>query len=138
MPTINGVQETCLYVDDLTLAIEFYEHVLGFRILVRQEDRFCAFSVADKQVLLLFKRGATLEPLTLPGGVIPPHNGSGPEHVGFAISQEELEPWRERLAKMGVPILSTMKWPLGGTSIYFEDPDKHVVELLTPGVWAIY
>jgi len=26
----------------------------------------------------------------------------------------------------------------GGHSIYFRDPDGHLLELATPGLWAIY
>jgi catechol 2,3-dioxygenase-like lactoylglutathione lyase family enzyme len=37
-----------------------------------------------------------------------------------------------------VNIESRVKWPRGGESIYFRDPDDHLVELVTPGTWAIY
>ncbi|MDQ3753396.1 MAG: glyoxalase, partial [Acidobacteriota bacterium] len=30
------------------------------------------------------------------------------------------------------------KWNRGGTSLYFRDPDNHLLELATPGLWAIY
>jgi len=29
-------------------------------------------------------------------------------------------------------------WSRGGHSIYFRDPDGHLLELATPGLWAIY
>ena len=29
-------------------------------------------------------------------------------------------------------------WPRGGRSIYFRDPDGHLGELATPGIWPIY
>ena len=32
----------------------------------------------------------------------------------------------------------TITWAAGGTSHYFRDPDGHLVELASPGVWAIY
>jgi catechol 2,3-dioxygenase-like lactoylglutathione lyase family enzyme len=37
-----------------------------------------------------------------------------------------------------VSIEGEMKWPRGGTSLYFRDPDGHLVELATPGLWSIY
>jgi catechol 2,3-dioxygenase-like lactoylglutathione lyase family enzyme len=42
------------------------------------------------------------------------------------------------LAEHGVGIESEVQWDLGGTSLYFRDPDGHSVELATPGVWPIY
>jgi hypothetical protein len=29
-------------------------------------------------------------------------------------------------------------WPEGSTSIYFRDPDGHLLELVTPGLWPNY
>jgi len=31
-----------------------------------------------------------------------------------------------------------VKWPRGGTSLYFRDPAGHLVELATPGLWSTY
>jgi catechol 2,3-dioxygenase-like lactoylglutathione lyase family enzyme len=56
--------------------------------------------------------------------------------VGFRIAEESLTAWTERLASRGIPIESRFSWPNGGTSIYFRDPDGHLLELLTPGVWT--
>jgi catechol 2,3-dioxygenase-like lactoylglutathione lyase family enzyme len=66
------------------------------------------------------------------------HDGSGPVHIGFGIPSESLPAWRTRLAEHGIAIESTITWPRGGTSIYFRDPDGHLLELVTPGIWEIY
>ncbi len=29
-------------------------------------------------------------------------------------------------------------WSRGGRSIYFRDPDGHLLELATPGLWSVY
>jgi hypothetical protein len=29
-------------------------------------------------------------------------------------------------------------WPGGTRSFYFRDSDQHLIELITPGFWAIY
>ena len=73
-----------------------------------------------------------------PGGTIPPHDGNGRLHLAFAISATEIDAWRERLQSHGVSIEGEMEWPRGGTSLYFRDPDGHLVELATPGLWSIY
>lgn len=137
MPALTGVLETALCVDNLSRSQRFYEEVFGFEAMV-SDARFCAFNVAGRQVLLLFQRGATLDPLPTPGGVIPPHGGSGELHLAFAIPAAELEAWEQRLVELGVPIESRVTWPEGGQSLYFRDPDHHSIELVTPGCWPIY
>src|SRR5262245_52066062 len=131
MPKLNDLKETALYVDDLERAIVFYRDVLGLRILV-VDVRFCAFDVAGKPILLLFSRGASVEPTKLPGGTIPPHDGAGHLHAAFAVDVAELPVWESHLVAQGVEILSRVSWPRGGQSIYFRDPDGHLLELLTP------
>ena len=46
--------------------------------------------------------------------------------------------WERRLGELGIAIESTVKWERGGTSLYFRDLDHHLVELITPGCWAVY
>jgi catechol 2,3-dioxygenase-like lactoylglutathione lyase family enzyme len=137
MPRVTGVLETCIHVEDVARSAQFYESLFGFSRLAA-DDRFCAFDVGGRDVLILFRRGGTLEPVELPGGVIPPHGGSGHLHFALAIPAEDLSAWEERLGEAGVEIESRVKWERGGESLYFRDPDNHLVELATPGVWAIY
>jgi catechol 2,3-dioxygenase-like lactoylglutathione lyase family enzyme len=37
-----------------------------------------------------------------------------------------------------VPIEGRTQWPRGSTSIYFRDPDGHLLELATPGLWPVW
>ena len=60
--TITGILETGIYVDDVPRSAEFYRRIFEFSELV-SDDRFCALSVADHDVLLIFKKGGTLKPL---------------------------------------------------------------------------
>ncbi|HXN95322.1 MAG TPA: VOC family protein [Candidatus Acidoferrales bacterium] len=138
MPTLNGIIETALYVEDTDRASKFYEDILGLRRIAGEEDRLRAYSVADRDVLLLFKRGATAQPIRIPAGLIPPHDGSGQNHFAMAISANELAAWEKHLAAHSIEIESRVYWPLGGTSIYFRDPDGNLLELATPGMWSIY
>jgi len=137
MPIVNRVLETSLYVEDLDRAARFYETVFGFKRMTADE-RLCALSVADRQVLLLFKRGASTRPAVLPGGTLPPHDGSGTLHLAFAVDAAELPAWEHALRKHGIAIESRINWPRGGQSLYFRDLDAHLVELVTPGCWPIY
>jgi catechol 2,3-dioxygenase-like lactoylglutathione lyase family enzyme len=136
-PSLTRLLETALYVDDLTRARAFYVDVLGGAVML-DTPRLLALSVAGQSVLLLFQRGATLEPLPTPGGVVPPHGGSGAQHVAFAIDAEQLERWARHLEASGVAIESRVRWPRGGESLYVRDPDGHSVELVTPGLWEVY
>ena len=137
MPQLDRILETALYVDDLERAANFYADVLGLRMLY-QDDRLRAFDVGHSSVLLLFKRGASLTTTRMPGGTIPPHDGSGPLHLAFAISAAELSEWEQRLTDRDIPIEGRTDWPRGGQSIYFRDRDGHLLELATPGLWVIY
>ena len=137
MPDLLGVLETSLYVDAFERACPFYEQVLGLNSIYR-DARLCAYDVGGRGVLLLFLRGGPLTPSHLPGGVVPPHDGRGPIHMAFSIAADALADWEARLAEKGVAIESRVKWPRGGESIYFRDPDGHVLELATPGLWPGY
>jgi len=121
---LNRVLETSLYVDGLEA--------------LTSDARFRAYDVGGQSVLLLFRRGATLETVHMPGGTIPPHDGHGQLHVAFAIAVEELAQWEQRLGGHGVAIEGRTDWSRGGHSIYFRDPDGHLLELATPGLWATY
>jgi catechol 2,3-dioxygenase-like lactoylglutathione lyase family enzyme len=137
MPTLGRILETALYVDDLARAATFYETVLGLSAML-ETPTLRAYDVGGASVLLLFKRGASLKTQASPGGTIPPHDGSGPQHIGFAVTAEALKDWEDRLGAAGVAIEGRMNWDQGGTSIYFRDPDDNMLELLTPGLWPNY
>ncbi len=138
MPAITGILETALYVKNLERAIAFYETVLGFERMVGDE-RFQGMSVSPGHVLVLFREGASTQPSEAPSsGIIPPHDGHGTLHLAFAIRTDTLDGWRARLAEHGVAIESEVHPPRGGTSLYFRDPDNHLVELATPGIWPNY
>jgi catechol 2,3-dioxygenase-like lactoylglutathione lyase family enzyme len=133
----SAILETSLSVQDLARAEQFYADLFGYPIM-RSDERLCAFDIGGQQVLLLFVRGSDPDGTVLPFGVIPPHGTSGVGHIGFRIPAESLDAWRDRLREQGIAIESEFQWPAGGTSIYFRDPDQHLLELLTPGVWPNY
>lgn len=135
---IDRVVETILYVEDLEQSRQFYQQVLNLSLMVDKE-RFCAFNLGAASVLLLFIRGDSLGGQRYPEGYIPPHDGRGPHHIGFAIAKEQLPLWQSRLERYGVAIEGRMSWPYGGgESLYFRDPDDHLLELITPGIWPNY
>jgi len=134
IPRVSGVLETSLYVEDLDCSRAFYQSLFGFEQLMC-DTRMCALGVPGEQVLLLFRHGMTEQPAPAPGGFIPPHHGRGALHLCFAIPYGELAAWEVHLAHSGIEIESKLRWPHGGTILYFRDPDGHSLEVATPGLW---
>lgn len=139
MPKLNGVLETALYVQDMTRSQRFFEEVMGL-VPFNADHRFTAYDAGASTVLLLFLHGETLETVTLPEGMgtIPPHDGSGRVHLAFAIAADDLADWEKQLGDHAIAIEGRTHWPQGGESLYFRDPDDHLVELATPGLWPTY
>lgn len=145
MSNVGRLLETALYVEDLDRSAQFYQQILGLGPFVGAtpdadpaNQVLRPLHIPGGQVLLLFRKGSTAATAVLPGGTIPPHDGGGRLHLAFAIPAAELDTWRERLRAHRVPIEGEMVWPRGGTSLYFRDPDGHLVELATPGLWSVY
>ncbi|MGP8243415.1 MAG: hypothetical protein ACLQVN_02730 [Bryobacteraceae bacterium] len=61
-----------------------------------------------------------------------------PPHLAFAIQAQELAAWEAWLAANATPVEERRTRESGGQSIYFRDPDRHLTEIATPGVWSIY
>ncbi|HKM64788.1 MAG TPA: VOC family protein [Acidisphaera sp.] len=137
IPRISGVLETSLYVAHLDLAQRFYQDVFGFETFLR-DRRMCAMGVVPNQVLLLFLRGGSTHPSPAPGGLVPPHDAHGNQHLCFAIPRNEVEPWARHLAAHGIAVESHITWPNTGISLYFRDPDGHSLEVACPGLWPNY
>ena len=133
-PAIDGLLETALYVDDMARSVAFFRDVLGLRPMLEGE-RLTAFDAGRQGVLLVFARGQSTEDMPTERGTVPGHDGRGPLHMAFAIAEAAYEPWKAHLASAGVTLRGEMRWPRGGRSLYFEDPDGHVLELATPGLW---
>ncbi len=137
MPRLDGILETALYVDDMARARGFYEGVMGLSPIF-EDKRLTAYGIAGRDVLLLFNRGSATQTVTMPGGTIPGHDGAGPLHIAFAVGKDEMAQWEAHLAARGVAVEGETKWTRGGRSIYFRDPDGHLLELATPGLWTVY
>ena len=131
MPRMDGVLETSLYVNDPELSVRFYTTIFGFEV-IDSGERLYALGILGRQVLLLFKKGASAN-LALGG-----HDGEGQLHLAFAVPALELDVWEAWLQRHGVAIEQRRAWERGGHSLYFRDPDQHLIELATPGVWSVY
>lgn len=131
-PRVNGILETSLYVSSPARSAEFYRRVFGFEPLepgepLNDDTRLCPLRAGDRSVLLLFKKGATQDT-----------DATGAIHIAFGIARSDLPAWENWLATQCIEIESRKTWKYGAEALYFRDPDGHLLEVVTPGVWNIY
>lgn len=141
MPHLQGLLETAIFVENLDRARDFYGQILGLKTL-QDSAEACVFTVAKAQLLLLITQEKASIPSRTPGGDVPPcrvrpDETTGAGHLAFAIAEAEFEEWRTYLANRGVEVLSEVRWAQGARSLYFRDPDGHLLELATPGLWGL-
>lgn len=125
------VVETCVYVEDVEASAAWYEDVLGLDHVAGSPPRD-AFLAADGTMVLLFNPDHTEDATE---NEVPPHGARGPQHLAFGV--DDLAPWREHLADRGVEVTHEESWG-AGDSIYFDDPDGNVLELVERGTWPVW
>ena len=130
-PNTAGILESSLYVSDVAASARFFEKIFGFSVISDFGGRGCAMEAGPRQVLLLFKKGASRD-------ITSPHDGDGELHIAFAIAAADLGNWEAWLGENGIAVEEKRLWERGGRSLYFRDPDRHLLEVATPGVWSTY
>jgi catechol 2,3-dioxygenase-like lactoylglutathione lyase family enzyme len=143
-PHVSGIFETSLYVADLPRSVAFYREIFNFPLIgaePKSDDRLAALKVGDHQVLLLFRQGASAaDAASAEAGNthrVLPHDARGQIHVAFAVSWQDIDAWERRFQAHNLPIERTIDWRPGVRSHYVRDPDGHLVEIATPGVWGV-
>ncbi|KAI5363658.1 Putative glyoxalase/Bleomycin resistance protein/Dihydroxybiphenyl dioxygenase [Septoria linicola] len=156
---ISHVLELCLYVKDIHASNKFYTEIMGLTAEELQpailKERMSVFPMGNT-TLLLFALGQTDEDVrpipSQPDICIPKH---GPEaktmaalmeggeklrqHYCLAVeTKHQAIAWERYLKEKGVECNGRMEWPRGGYSVYFLDPDGHVGEVASRGIWAHY
>jgi catechol 2,3-dioxygenase-like lactoylglutathione lyase family enzyme len=126
---IRQVKETCLYIQDLDRAKDFYNGILGFPIISKVNNRHIFFR-AGSSVLLCFNPDVTKNEDKLP-----PHFAFGKQHIAFEVDQADYSGWLEKILSKGIIITHEQEWKDGLKSFYFEDPDGHVLEIIPNGIW---
>lgn len=133
---LEGMLETALYARDLDQAEAFYEDVLGLEKIARAGNRHVFFRCGPG-VLLIFNPDETVK-LPAPEALqVPPHGTTGQGHACFRVSGRNIDAMAARLTAAGVAIESEVRWPNGGRSIYFRDPDGNSLECADPKIWGI-
>lgn len=140
---LDRLLEVFLVVGDLPRACRFYGKTLALEPYGEPSDRGCLFHLPGGQLLGLVDGGVAAESNRTPGGRIPAVvQRGGPRvssaHLAFAVAPEQIDGWRDRLESEGVTVLTEVGWEKGGRSLYFRDPDGHLLEIVSPGVWDFY
>ena len=133
---IDGLFETHIPVVSLDASMRFYEQVLGLELGRFEEDRRVAF-------YWIGKRGEAMLGLWEK-----PRHQVIPQHYAFRCSIEAVTGKSVQfLEHRGLAHYNFLKEGTGepmvfgwmpAVSIYFRDPDRHAVELITPGCWKVY
>lgn len=131
------VLESCLTVNDLLAAEEFYARVIGLPLYAREEGRHVFFRCGDGMVLLFNPERTSSVATSVAGAAVPLHGARGAGHLAFAVPESDIPAWRVRLQQAGVDIESEIQWPQGGTSLYVRDPAGNSIELASPKIWGL-
>ena len=117
MLPIRGVYEVAIRVKDLAKAEPFYLDVLDLEVGLRDEKRNWLFLKAGGDAGMV---------------VLQEDKGEWPlQHFAFTIAEADIEPALAMLRERGVEVEGPVfhQW-MNSTSLYFEDPDGHALELL--------
>ena len=130
---LNGLHHVTLVSGDLARTVGFYRDVLGLTLLregANDDDpgarHFWFGDAAGTPGTLV----SFLEYPAMPEGSV----GRGStHHLAFAVgSAAEQDAWRDWLTAKNVPCTESLT--RGGLrSLYFRDPDGHVLEIAVPG-----
>ncbi|HVQ38758.1 MAG TPA: VOC family protein [Pyrinomonadaceae bacterium] len=117
MLPITGVYEIAIRVNDLARAESFYKDVLGLKEGLRDERR--------KWLFLWVGGNAGMV-------VLQEDKGDWPrQHFAFAVRATDINHSLSTLKEKGVAVSEPVyhEW-MAATSVYFDDPDGHSLELL--------
>jgi catechol 2,3-dioxygenase-like lactoylglutathione lyase family enzyme len=124
------IKETCLYIENLETAKDFYHELLGLPVINYVPGKHLFLRVGES-VLLLFNPEDSKQKISPP-----PHFGGGKQHFAFEISEEEYDEAKEEISAKGIRIIDEITWPGGKKSFYFNDTEGNVLEILPQnGIW---
>lgn len=126
---IKQIKETCLYIQNLESAKDFYHRKLGFNIINEQEGSHIFFKVGSS-VLLCFIPEVSKAKISPP-----PHFAYGHQHIAFEVEKDAYEEWKNKIQVSGIKIIQEQTWKNELKSFYFLDPENHVLEIVPKGIW---
>jgi catechol 2,3-dioxygenase-like lactoylglutathione lyase family enzyme len=128
-PGVVELYETVLYGACINSLATFYRDVIGLPLIVAHPDLMAALRLPHGGVILIFDPAKA----KAPGRGVPPHGATGPGHVAFRV--DDLDAWREHLARHQIAIEREVNWGGELSSIYVRDPAGNSVELANGELW---
>jgi catechol 2,3-dioxygenase-like lactoylglutathione lyase family enzyme len=125
---IKRIKESCLYVADLQRTKAFYTGLLGAELIGIAPKRHVFMRVGDAVLLCFLARVTSKDKLK--------HGARGPQHLAFEVPKSEYAAWKRRVRARRIRLLKEVHWRKGVRSFYFLDPDKHLLEIVEPGLWG--
>ncbi len=118
-----GLRHLALRVADIRRALDFYTKILGMRVDWQPDERNVYLTTGSDN-LALHEIDSPVE--------IRPQGGAGLDHFGLVVSNpESVDEWAARLTAAGVALEHPPRTHRDGSrSLYFCDPDGHLVQLL--------
>lgn len=118
-----GLRHLALRVRDVQRSLDFYTKVLALWVDWQPDDRN-VYLTSGSDNLALHQCDETADCI-LPAGV-------GLDHFGFLVSRpEEVDEWAVRLVAQGIPLTQGPTIHRDGSrSLYFQDPDGYLIQLL--------
>lgn len=127
---ISGIKETCIYIEDIDLAEQFYHGKLGLPIINKIEGKHIFFRAGSSVLLCFNPEDAKVK--TSP----PPHYTYGPQHFAFEVDKGDYLASKEWIESLNIEIVDEITWKSGLKSFYFKDPAGNVLEIVPRGVWT--
>jgi catechol 2,3-dioxygenase-like lactoylglutathione lyase family enzyme len=124
------IKETCIYIQDLEGAKDFYHNKLGLEIISYLEKKHIFFRVGTSVLLCFNPDDSKLKESP------PAHFAYGKQHFAFEVAQSDYENFKIKLSEFEIVITDEVTWKTGLKSFYFEDPAGNVLEILPErGIW---
>ena len=120
-PMFLGLRHVALNVKDVRRSVDFYSKVFLMQIEWKpDEDNVYLTSGQDNLAIHKLPQGSE------PGPLQTVH------HIGFVVRRpENVDEWAERIRSLGIPLAQEPKTHRDGArSIYFQDPDGLLIQLL--------
>ena len=116
-----------LFVDDFDGTTDFYAKKVGLPIRLRA-DGYAEFAVEGAKFALLSRaRVADLLGESQTGKAVP-----GPDRSAVTVLVEDVDRVYKELAARGVAFIGSPKdRPWGQRTVYFRDPENHLIEIAT-------